>query len=497
MNAILKAPVDLFWNGGIGTYVKASRESQAEAQDRLNDAIRVNGAELRCRVVGEGGNLGCTQKGRVEFALHGGRINTDFIDNSAGVDCSDHEVNIKILLRAVLDAGDLTLKQRDELLASMTDEVAALVLRDNVLQNLALSMTEQLGPELLEAQTRLMRRLQDAGRLDREVEQLPSDAELIERRKQGKGLTRPECAVLLAYAKMTLYEDFLRTEIPDRAHLANDIAKYFPRPVRRRFANEIAQHRLKREIIATWIANSVVNRGLAVFVSELEDETGNSLEDIMTAYVVSRDSFGLLGVWGAIEALPASVPGDVQTRLLVAVRSLLIRGTRWFMAQVGRPLRIGDTVGRFRPRIETVMRQLDDVLGPEQVASIEAARVEYEQAGVEREWPRRWRDCRKCWRRATSCAWRRPTMRRRCCGRPGAISRSRVRSTCRGSRPGSRQRHATGAGSGWRLPDWRRTWRPCCAGWLPPQCARASAGMTRRRRSRASRPGWMALCWPD
>ena len=265
----------------------------------------------------------------------------------------------------------------------MTDEVAVLVLRDNVLQNLALSMTEQLGQEVLEAQTRLMRRLQAEGRLDRKVEQLPSDAELVERRKHGKGLTRPECAVLLAYAKMTLYEDLLRTEIPDRAHLAIDVAKYFPRPLRRRFTTEIAQHRLKREIIATWIANSVVNRGLAVFVSELEDETGNSLEDIMTAYVVARDSFGLLGVWGAIEALPASVPGDVQTRLLVTVRGLLLRGTRWFMAQVGRPLRIGETVERFRPRIETVMRQLDDVLGPGQVAAMAAAQAEYEQAGVE------------------------------------------------------------------------------------------------------------------
>jgi glutamate dehydrogenase len=383
MNAILKAPVDLFWNGGIGTYVKASTETQAEAQDRLNDVIRVDGAELRCRVVGEGGNLGCTQKGRVEFALHGGRVNTDFIDNSAGVDCSDHEVNIKILLRAALDAGDLTLKQRDELLASMTDEVAGLVLRDNVLQNLALSMTEQLGPELLDAQTRLMRKLQDAGRLDRTVEHLPSDAELIERRKLGRGLTRPECAVLLAYAKMTLYEDLLRTDIPDRAHLIIDIAKYFPRPLRRRFAAEIAQHRLKREIIATWIANSVVNRGLAVFVSELEDETGNSLEDIMTAYVATRDSFGLLEIWGAIEALPAGVAGDVQTRLLVVVRDLLVRGTRWFMTQGGRPLRIGETVGRFRPRIETVTRQLDHVIGPGQAGSIEATRAEYEQAGVE------------------------------------------------------------------------------------------------------------------
>ena len=383
MHAILKAPVDLFWNGGIGTYVKASTETQAEAQDRLNDAIRVDGRDLRCRVVGEGGNLGCTQKGRVEFALNGGRINTDFIDNSAGVDCSDHEVNIKILLRAVMDAGELTLKQRDDLLASMTDEVGELVLRDNVLQNLALSMSEALGAELLDAQLRLMRRLERQGRLDRQVENLPGDREIAERRKAGQGLTRPELAVLLSYAKMTLYEDVLRTELPDRAYLKADLIKYFPRPLRRRYTDAIAGHRLRREITATWIANSVVNRGLAVFVAELEEETGAALEEVLLAYATVRDSFGLLRSWGAIEELPTSVPGELQTRLLIAVRDVAVRGTRWFITQGGRPFRMGETVARFQPGIEAVMGGLESVIGERHAAEIETVRAEIAAAGVE------------------------------------------------------------------------------------------------------------------
>ncbi|MEK0085119.1 NAD-glutamate dehydrogenase [Benzoatithermus flavus] len=385
MSAILKAPVDLFWNGGIGTFVKAASESHADAQDRLNDAIRVNGEDLRCRVVAEGGNLGFTQKGRVEFALRGGRINTDFIDNSAGVDCSDHEVNIKILLGEVVRAGDLTMKQRDELLEAMTDEVAELVLRDNVLQNLALSITEALGLDLLDAEIRLMRRLEAQGRLDRELERLPGDAELAERRKIGRGLTRPEQAVLLAYAKMTLYEDLLGTELPDRAYLAQDIAKYFPRPLRRRFAAEIERHRLKREIVATWIANSVVNRGLAVFVAELEDETGGTLEDVMLSYVAARDAFNLLQVWGAIEAVPATVPAALQTRMFVAARDVLLRGTRWFMTQSSRPLRIRDTVSRFRPGIAVIMRHLDRVVSGSHASGIAAAAADYVAAGVEPE----------------------------------------------------------------------------------------------------------------
>ena len=384
MNAILKAPVDLFWNGGIGTYVKAAAESHADAQDRLNDSIRVNGEDLRCRVVGEGGNLGCTQKGRVEYALKGGRINTDFIDNSAGVDCSDHEVNIKILLGEVVRAGDLTRKQRDELLAGMTDEVAELVVRDNVLQNLALSMTEELGLDALDAEIRLMRKLEAQGRLDRRLEHLPSNAELAERRKGGgRGLTRPEAAVVLAYAKMTLYEDLLATELPDRAYLAEEIQKYFPRELRRRYGAEIGRHRLRREIAATWVANSVVNRGLAVFVSELEDETGCGLEEVVQAYITARDAFGLLQVWSAIEALPASVPGERQTAMLVAARDVLVRGTRWFMTQAGRAQRIRDVVARYRPGVAAIWGRLDELAGEGQRARLAAAAADHAAAGVD------------------------------------------------------------------------------------------------------------------
>ena len=252
MTGILKAPVDLFWNGGIGTYVKAAAQTNAEAQDRANDAIRVDGESLRCRVVGEGGNLGCTQAGRIAYALKGGRINTDYVDNSAGVDCSDHEVNIKVLLQDVVAAGDMTLKQRDELLARMTDEVGELVLRDNVLQNLALSMTEAEGTDVVDAQIRLMRKLEGQGRLDRALEGLPADEVLQERRKGGRGLTRPEAAALLAYAKMTIYDDLLRTELPDRPYLAQEIGKYFPQgaapALRRRDRRPPAAARDRRDL---------------------------------------------------------------------------------------------------------------------------------------------------------------------------------------------------------------------------------------------------------
>jgi glutamate dehydrogenase len=261
--------------------------------------------------------------------------------------------------------------------------VGELVLRDNVLQNLALSMTEALGPELLDAQLRLMRKLERQGRLDREVEDLPSDRELAERRKAGQGLSRPELAVLLSYAKMTLYEDVLRTELPDRAYLQAGLTKYFPRPLRRRYADAIAQHRLRREITATLIANSVVNRGLAVFVSELEEETDASLEEVLLAYATVRDSFGLLRAWGSVESLPTTVPGDLQTRLLVAIRDVAVRGTRWFITQGARPFRMRDAVARFRPGIETVMTSLAAVIGPRQAAEIDGAQGEFESAGVD------------------------------------------------------------------------------------------------------------------
>ena len=267
--ALLRAPVDLLWNGGIGTYVKARSESHAEVGDRANDAARIDAGELRCRVVGEGGNLGLTQLGRIEYAARGGRINSDAIDNSAGVDCSDHEVNIKILLGAAAAAGEITSGARDELLAEMTGEVAALVLRDNYLQSQAITAAQARAAASLDGDARLIRALERRGVLDRAVEYLPDEEEIAERRGEGRGLTRPEIAVLLSYAKMVLYRDLLASPLPDDPYLAADLRRYFPRPLRKRHARHIESHRLRREIIATFEANSIVNRTGPSFVSDI------------------------------------------------------------------------------------------------------------------------------------------------------------------------------------------------------------------------------------
>jgi glutamate dehydrogenase len=375
IKAILTAPVDVLWNGGIGTFVKARAESHADAADRTNDAVRVDAEDLRCKVVVEGGNLGFTQRARIVFARKGGRINTDFIDNSAGVDCSDHEVNIKILLGRAVAEGDLTRRQRDELLRSMTDEVAELVLRDNVLQNLALSTAEATGPELLDAEQRLIRELEQLGRLDRALECLPDDVELARRRAAGEGLTRPERAVLLAYAKTSLYTDILASGLPDRAYFAADLAKYFPRPLRRRFATHIAAHRLRREIVATRLANSLVNRGLPSFVSELRALTGADLESVVLSYVAARDVFGLVDLTAELERLGPPVPAGLQLQLLVEVRRVLFEATRWFLANVPPPFVVRDIVAAYRPLVETVAADLEAVL-PSAPAARLAARIE-------------------------------------------------------------------------------------------------------------------------
>ncbi|HET6520388.1 MAG TPA: NAD-glutamate dehydrogenase domain-containing protein, partial [Geminicoccaceae bacterium] len=365
IRAVLRAPVDLFWNGGIGTYVKAAAERHAEAADRANDPVRIDAEELRCRVVGEGGNLGFTQRARIAFARRGGKINTDFIDNSAGVDCSDHEVNIKILLNAVERAGDMTRKQRDELLAAMTDEVGELVLRDNVLQVLAISMAEAEAPRLLDAQAAQLRRLEATGRLNRELELLPSEEVLAERRQEGHGLTRPEIAVLLAYAKMDLYDELLTSDVTLDPYLANDLVKYFPRPLRKRFRDEILEHRLRREIVATQLANGIVNRTLGAVVDELREETGCGAPEIARAYAVARDAFELVPLWGRIEALADRLSADAQIVLFNEVRHELERGVRWFLGQLPQPIAIAPTVARFGPGVAVLMEQLDAVLAPE------------------------------------------------------------------------------------------------------------------------------------
>jgi len=382
VSAILRAPVDLLWNGGIGTFVKARAESHADAQDRTNDAVRVDAEDLRCRVVAEGGNLGFTQRARIAYALAGGRINTDFIDNSAGVDCSDHEVNIKILLGHVIEAGELTRQQRDRLLVGMTDEVAELVLRDNVLQNLALSIGQRRAVERLDAQLRLMRKLEARGRLDRALEFLPGDEEIEQRRRRGVGLTRPEAAVLLAYAKMVLYDDLLESGLPARTYFAADLRKYFPRPLRRRFPEYIEQHPLRREIVATSLANSMVNRGLEVFVSELEDDTGAELADIALGFVVARDALGLIPIWTAVEALGREVGADHQLALLDELRATLVRGTRWFVAHGPKPLVIRDAVASYRPGILAVAGELEDLLARDQAVAFAGIAAGWREAGL-------------------------------------------------------------------------------------------------------------------
>ncbi|MGH9363387.1 MAG: NAD-glutamate dehydrogenase domain-containing protein, partial [Thermoanaerobaculia bacterium] len=335
VQAILKAEVELIWFGGIGTYVKARDESHADVGDRANDALRVDGAELRAKVIGEGANLGMTQLGRIEYALAGGRLNTDWIDNSAGVDCSDHEVNIKILLGEVERAGKMTRLERNELLRAMTDEVAALVLRDNYLQTQALTVSHSLGARLLDRLGRFMRALEKAGRLDRRIEYLPDDETLALRLSQGIGLTRPELAVLLSYAKIALYDELLPSTLPDDPYLREDLALYFPTPLRSRFAAEIGRHRLRREIIATAVTNSMVNRVGVAFVHEVRERTGMGAPEVARAYVVAREVFAMRALWRDIEALDNVAPAAVQATMLAECGRSVERGATWFLRTAG------------------------------------------------------------------------------------------------------------------------------------------------------------------
>jgi glutamate dehydrogenase len=385
IRAILLAPVDLFWNGGIGTYVKAAAERHAEAFDRANDAVRVDAEQLRCKVVGEGGNLGFTQRGRIAFAQKGGRINTDFIDNSAGVDCSDHEVNIKILLGAVVDAGDMTTKQRDQLLAEMTDEVGGLVLRNNVLQVQAISLAEAHPAAVLDSQAAFIRRLEARGRLNRELEVLPDDETLARRRQAGQGLFRPEVAVLTAYAKMALYDELLASELPDDPYLLRDLVKYFPRPLRKRFREPIAQHRLRREIIATLVANSMVNRGLGEFVSELGEQTGRSITAIARAYIVARDTFGLVPLLGQLELLAGRIAAPELMSLLGEARLALARGTEWFLRNLPAPIDVKASVERFKVGIASLLDKLDLALAAADRERLAHSVSEHRDRGIEAE----------------------------------------------------------------------------------------------------------------
>ena len=359
IRAILQAPVDLLYNGGVGTYVKASRETHAQVGDRTNDALRVNGADLRCRVVAEGGNLGLTHLGRIEFALRGGRINTDAIDNSAGVDCSDHEVNIKILLGLVVKDGEMTEKQRNAQLADMTNEVGLLVLQDNYYQTQALSIAGRYSVELFDAETRFMRWLERAGRLNRVIEFLPTDEEIAERQAAKQGLTSPERAVLLAYSKMWLYDALLESDMPEDPLVSSMLIDYFPKPLRNRFREPIQRHPLRREILATYLTNALVNRVGCEFVHRLMEETDAQPGEIVRACIMARDVFDLDDVWHSIDALDNRVADDVQARMFVEVARLVERTALWFLRQLqsGAVIDVTDLLTRCRDAAQRLASQ--------------------------------------------------------------------------------------------------------------------------------------------
>ncbi|CAA7621264.1 NAD-glutamate dehydrogenase [Magnetospirillum sp. SS-4] len=380
IRVLLRAPVDLLFFGGIGTYVKASGETNADAGDRANDSLRVDGRDINARVVGEGANLGFTQLGRIEYAQsgaggQGGRIDTDAIDNSAGVDCSDHEVNIKILVNDLVAAGDLTPKQRDRLLVEMTEEVGALVLRDNYLQTQAISMMEAQGADLLDAQGRFMRLLEKAGRLDRSIEFLPPDETLTERAARRQGLTRPELAVLLAYGKIWLYEHILASDLPGDPFMAADLSKYFPTALQNRFGNDISRHRLRREIVATVVTNSIVNRVGGAFVAELMETTGHPPAQVARAYIVARDAFRLREVWRAIEALDGLVPASAQTAMLAEANRLVERATLWVLRSMPSPFALGAGISELSPGVAALEAAVPAILPPDAAAAV-AARIQ-------------------------------------------------------------------------------------------------------------------------
>lgn len=364
IRALLRCPADLLWNGGIGTYIKSKKETNDDVGDKANDALRVNGAELRVKVVGEGGNLGMTQLGRIEYALHGGRLNTDAIDNSAGVDCSDHEVNIKIALGQAVEGKKLTLKARDTLLESMTDEVAKLVLRDNFLQTQALTIAERQGHALLSTQARLISSMEKSGHLDREIEFLPSEEEIAARHASGKGLVRPELSVVLAYSKLTLYGELLKTDLPDDEHYNADLIRYFPEKLRTRFKKEIETHPLRREIVATAVTNSIVNRIGSTRFYNIQESTGMGVDDIARAYTITRDVFELRSMWKEIEGLRYKIKVEAQVELFVEIQNLIERTSLWFLRRKPCALNVAKTVDLFAPGIRALSECLTQILPP-------------------------------------------------------------------------------------------------------------------------------------
>lgn len=382
ISAILKAPVDLLWNGGIGTYVKSAAESNADVGDKANDGLRVNASDLRCKVIGEGGNLGFTQLARIEFALNGGLVNTDFIDNSAGVDTSDHEVNIKIRLDQVVRDGELTDKQRNQVFTSMTDEVADLVLRDNYAQNVVLAASRSQAVEMLHIHARYLRKLERDGLVNRELEFLPSDKTLAERRQARLGLTAPEFAVLLAYTKLVADAELLGSDLPDDPYLASWLVSYFPSALRERFRTYMDEHPLRREIITTCVVNELVNSAGTTFTFRFGEETGASTPDIVRAYLVAREVFDLPSFYRAVESLDNEIDTATQIAMLLEARKLAERGARWLLVNRRPPLDLAGSVSFFMKGFNGLLAHIPKLLTGPDLAAYEDRRDSFAARGV-------------------------------------------------------------------------------------------------------------------
>ncbi|WP_018150607.1 NAD-glutamate dehydrogenase [Leeia oryzae] len=382
IHLILKAPADLLYNGGIGTYVKASTQSHADASDRASDAIRVNGNDLRVKVLAEGGNLGCTQLGRIEFAMNGGRICTDAIDNSAGVDCSDHEVNIKILLGQIVSGGDMTLKQRNVLLAEMTDEVGQLVLANNYLQTQVIAVGQQIAPSMLNTHARFIQHLENTGQMNRRLEFLPDEARFNERRQAKRGLTPPEVAVLVAYSKIELYQQLLDSDLPDQSDFEDLLVEYFPQPLQARFREAMGKHVLRREIISNQLANEIVNRMGSTFVFRLQEESAVSTADIVRAWRAASEIYSARGLWQQIEALDNVVPAQTQADMMLQVRTLIERATRWLLRN-RRPITpVNDIIKAYQSQVADLLANISTLVPSADYAAIAKREAHLQEAQV-------------------------------------------------------------------------------------------------------------------
>jgi len=389
INMILKAEVDLLWNGGIGTYIKSADESNAEVGDKANDPVRINGSELRAKIVGEGGNLGMTQNGRIEYMLCGGRANTDFIDNAGGVDCSDKEVNIKILLNSIVAEGDMTIKQRNTLLASMTNEVSDIVLSDNYMQIQSISITESRTENALKEYMRFIHHLEKEDRLDRKLEFIPDDDELLERKSKGKGLTRAELSVLTAYGKMVLKEELLVPEVNKNPYFQQTLINYFPQPLRDSYAKYMQKHHLRDEIIATELANAMVDYMGSNFAYRMKDETGACFAEIACSFSMSIDIFGIKELWKRVKSLDNKVSSKVQLDIMYRSQRMIRRATRWFLRHGNKHKPMKEYVDYFKDDVQLLHSDVSKILDKAEARGLRCIIRAFVEEGVPRDLAKR------------------------------------------------------------------------------------------------------------